>query len=338
MIFRKSNMSENAVISVLITAYNIDDYIGQTLQSVLLQESLYPFEILVGDDGSDDRTVDIINSYIKDNPGRIKLFQMPREKGVEYNRVERSSANRLNLLKNATGRYCSFLDGDDIYTDKKRLEKMADKLEAMKNRDCIACAHNLDMLYEDGRRKPLCSARRERKISLKDYWTQMFLQSDAFMFRNIYREHEPKGRLKSLFDDNNITFWFLRYGKIYYLPEAMAAYRQVGGSSWNAIDDLKRAASNMIGYSMERELAPELKKYSDARHYKDLKYLAKHKKDLKRENLEPFYTTAEKLKLQYALEAYSMNGHWIEKSLKSGKRGIRKAAMRRRIRKLFGRY
>ena len=327
---------EKPLISVLVTAYDLEKYIEECIESVLSQECPYPFEILAGDDGSDDRTYELLKSLEERGEGRLKVFRMDREQGVKYNRVERSSANRLFLLSKAEGRFVSFLDGDDIYTDKGRLRKMADILMDADNEDCILAAHNLDLLYDDGRRVPLSRAVKERKISLEEYWTSMFLQSDAVMFRNIYNEHRPEGRLIYSFDDNNIMFWLLLHGKMYYIPERMAAYRQVGGSSWSAIDELKKNASNMIGYSVERELAPDKRKISDIRHYKNLSFLCAAKGSFELRDLDPFYTTASDHGMKEALEAYSLDGEWIKESLRTGRIGNISVRIRRSIKKMLG--
>jgi len=332
------------VISILITTYNIADYVAETIESVLSQQCSYPYEILIGDDGSTDGTDRIAEKYCEDNPERIRLFRMPRDPDADYNRVERSSANRLCLLKNARGKYVSFLDGDDYYLRTDRLQRMAEILEDGKNRDCILCAHNLLMVYPDGHSAPLSGMKKERKITFPEYWKLTFLQSNAVLFRNIYREELPQGLLARIYDDNNITCALLRHGKMYYLPECYGAYRQVEGSSWNAIDRVKQAASNFIGYSVERECIPEYGRISDIRHYPDLKVLYRHRAELSAERLSPFYQTAKALKLEKSLRVYRMGRRGgaplseIRKRLILAGAGYYMARVMRLCRKAFGIY
>lgn len=293
-------------VSVLITAYNIKEYIAQTMDSVLRQRTEFSYEILVGDDGSDDGTEELLSEYEKKYPDRIRVFSMEREAGRKYNRVERSAANRLNLLERAEGKYCTFLDGDDYYTADDRLQRMVEVLERPENRDCVMCAHNLMMVYPDGSQTPLTRAKRERKISVKQYWKLMFIQSNAILFRNRYREALPTEHCARYFDDNNITYWLFQMGKMYYLPECMGAYRQVAGSSWNAIDRLKKSASNMIGYSVELELNPKGRRLSNIRHYPDYAYLFRHRKEIDQKSCAPFYSTAVEHRLTEAVKVYRM--------------------------------
>ncbi|MBR3307908.1 MAG: glycosyltransferase family 2 protein [Lachnospiraceae bacterium] len=331
-------------ISVLITAYNIKDYIAECLDSVLMQKTAFDYEIIVGDDGSDDGTWELLNIYAAKHPGKIRLVRQPRDKDREYNRVSRSAANRLAILKEAKGEYISFLDGDDYYISEDRLSRLAEALEDEADSDCICAASNLSLVWEDGHSMPLSRAKCERKISLEEYWPLMFLQANAMMFRNIYKEDTPKGPLAAVFDDNNMTCWLLRHGKMYYIPDTLGAYRQVTGSSWNAIDLLKQSASNMIGWSVERYLMPDKHRLSAIRHVKDLKYLYDRRGTFTAADLEPFYTTALENKLTFALRIYSAleeeceDSERIRKQLMAG--GLEYAAARagRAAMKLTGKY
>ena len=56
-------MAEQVKVSVLITTYDLEGVIERALKSVLGQECGFDYEVLVGDDGSADRTVEIVKSY-----------------------------------------------------------------------------------------------------------------------------------------------------------------------------------------------------------------------------------------------------------------------------------
>ncbi len=335
-------MAEQIKVSVLITTYELEGVIGQALKSVLGQECGFAFEVLVGDDGSADRTVEIIKGYADRYPGKIRIFTMPRRPGVRYNPVHRAAANRLNILKEARGEYCCFLDGDDHYTDKHRLQRMAGILDA--NSDCIMCAHNLWMVYENGEKHRLMRMKKEHKYSLEQYWKLLFLQANALMFRNIYLQHPPAGALARNFDDNNITFWLFQYGKMYYLPECMGAYMQSEASSWNRMSELQHAALNMTGYNVEVLTAPVKRRLSDIRHYNDLRVLYEARGTYSTEDLQPFYDNAAEEGLTEALKAYGLCSPDPETEKELGSRLLRAkcgymlAKAQRAVDKLLGRY
>lgn len=335
-------MAEQIKVSVLITTYELEGVIEQALKSVLGQECSFGYELIVGDDGSEDDTVGIVKRYADQYPGKIRIFTMPRQAGVKYNPVHRAAANRLNILKEARGEYCCFLDGDDHYTDKERLQKMADVLDH--NSDCIMCAHNLWMVYENGEKHKLMRMTKEHKYSLEQYWKLLFLQANALMFRNIYAQHTPQGALARNFDDNNITFWLFQYGKMYYLPQCMGAYMQSEGSSWNKMSELQHAALNMTGYNVEILTAPEKRALSDIRHYNDLRVLYEARGSYGPKDLQPFYDNAKKEDLTEALKAYGLMqpDPELEKEmgqrLRRAKRGYLLAKAQRALSKLMGRY
>lgn len=357
------------LISILITSYNIKDYIAGAIESVLMQKSqdTFKIEILVGDDGSTDGTVDVIQEYIQKEPDIISIYEMPREAGVNYNRVERSSANRINLLKHAKGDYVSFLDGDDFYTDDRKLLKQVEILE--KDKTLSLCTHNVSIyagkeLYlksaPDGQR--LSRAKKNHRWSFSEYWSVEFIQANAMLFRNYYKHGNDKLAktleelledniaLKNNFDDNNITLAFFMYGDMYYISDVMGAYRQLPDSSWNAIDELKKHVSNMIGFSLELEILKYVKQHNSnvninnyrnamfARHFVNMDYLANNEANITKDSCQPFYDTAVKYNIKPALLVY--NNSWDEMNVTRKKANVyrTKAKLKRALLKLIGNY
>ena len=89
-------------ISVCMTTYNGEKYLKEQLDSILVQLSAYD-EVIIGDDGSTDSTLDIVNSY---NDSRIKFFK---------NSFQNLILNFEFTLKQAKGDYIFLADQDDIW-------------------------------------------------------------------------------------------------------------------------------------------------------------------------------------------------------------------------------
>jgi hypothetical protein len=97
-------MSTSPRISVLLTSFNRERYIAQAIESVLAQ-SMTDFELVIADDRSTDRTVDIINDFAKKD-SRIRVALNERNLG-DY-------ANRRRVAELARGRFLKYHDSDDV--------------------------------------------------------------------------------------------------------------------------------------------------------------------------------------------------------------------------------
>lgn len=115
-------------VSIIVPIYNIEEYLGKCLDSVLNQ--VYRnLEIILVDDGSTDMSPYICNCYAKKD-NRIKVIH--KKNG--------GAASARNLgLENATGEYINFVDGDD-YLDKFYIQELIKQLENTRS-DIAVCSY-----------------------------------------------------------------------------------------------------------------------------------------------------------------------------------------------------
>lgn len=104
-------------ISIIVPVYNVEKYVEKCIQS-LINQSYKNIEIILVDDGSNDRSNKIIDEYAKVDSRILTIHQ--KNKGV--------SAARNAGLKVATGEYVGFVDPDD-YVDYQMYETMLKKIE-----------------------------------------------------------------------------------------------------------------------------------------------------------------------------------------------------------------
>ena len=90
-------------VSVIVPVYNVENYIEQALNS-LLGQTLSDLEIIAVDDGSSDKSGEILDQYAQEYPQRIEVLH-----------IQNSGAGnaRNEGLKRAKGKYIGFLDSDD---------------------------------------------------------------------------------------------------------------------------------------------------------------------------------------------------------------------------------
>ncbi|WP_088032400.1 glycosyltransferase family 2 protein [Evansella clarkii] len=124
------------LVSIITPAYNSEKFIRHTIDSVLAQ-TYSNWEMIVVDDCSTDRTVEIVTEFMeKDN--RIKLVQLKENKGP--------ALTRNTAIKYARGRYLAFLDSDDQWLP----EKLQRQLVFMKKNDIAFSYTNYEFIDEDG--------------------------------------------------------------------------------------------------------------------------------------------------------------------------------------------
>jgi len=118
-------MERNYIISVAMATYNGEKYIKEQLDSIIKQLNKCD-EIIISDDGSTDKTIDIIKAY---NDKRIKLIEGPHD-GVKE--------NFANAIINCHGKYIFLSDQDDIWMD----NKVSIILDVFEKNKCTCVVHD----------------------------------------------------------------------------------------------------------------------------------------------------------------------------------------------------
>lgn len=261
-------------ISVLITFYNQEQYVDRAINSVMSQKTNFPFKVIIGDDGSSDGTINKILDWEEKYSERITHIVQPREKGKKYIGGSRASRNRLALLAEVDTPYFIYLDGDDYWTDDEKLQIQFDILEKQENSDCVGCAHIIDMFDEDHPKKITPIPRfinHERKYDLKEYWRNYYFHTDTILFRSSVKDKIRKDFLLDFFNDNLITYAFLQFGKIYFLPRTMAAYVQNQTGIWASEKKAVSVLRNILSYDIELKINHNMRRISNLRHVIDFK-------------------------------------------------------------------
>lgn len=119
---------DQPVVSICCITYNHEHYIEDALEGFLTQETDFPFEILIHDDASTDRTADIIREYEAKYPRLIKpIYQTENQysKGLKMNTT-------FNFPR-AKGEYIALCEGDDYWLSPFKLKKQKEFMENNKN-------------------------------------------------------------------------------------------------------------------------------------------------------------------------------------------------------------
>ena len=227
-------MSFSYTISVRLMTYNHAPFIREAMDGILIQQTSFPVEVVVGDDFSTDGTLDIIREYRSTENIHIRILE--RQKGDIYHQ-ERQKLGRIhnfqNILDNCTGKYIALLDGDDYWTDPLKLQKQVDFLEQNSLFSCSA--HQSFIIYEDSsnRTSKKFAENVSSELTIHDFLGHRKFHTASIVFRaDIIRKHFLPLNIVSA--DRALILLLGSYGKVKYFEDEMCCYRKnTGGiSSW----------------------------------------------------------------------------------------------------------
>lgn len=128
------NKDREIKVTVICVIYNQEKYLQKCLDGFAEQKTDFPFEVILHDDASTDKSVEIINRYCEEYP---EIFVPILQKANQYSR---KIPFFKRLMDEAKGEYIALCEGDDYWCDPYKLQKQYDY---MKNHpECSMCVHN----------------------------------------------------------------------------------------------------------------------------------------------------------------------------------------------------
>lgn len=215
-------------VTIATTTYNQEKYIGECLDGIVMQETNFPFQVIVSDDGSTDNTRKILKEYSKKYPDIVKPIFRKENLGPMDNFIE--------TLNGINSEYVALCDGDDFWTDKNKLQKQVDFLDTHK--DYTICFHQTKIFFEDGSKADELFPKKEKvkeTTRLKDLVKECYIPANAVMYRwqfnkkNSFKEKFPTNIVPG---DYFVHLLHARQGKIKFLKEIMSCYRRHDAGMW----------------------------------------------------------------------------------------------------------
>ncbi|MFI1744768.1 glycosyltransferase family 2 protein [Thalassobellus sediminis] len=124
------------LVSIITPMFNSEAFISETINSVLKQ-TYKNWELLLIDDNSQDKTLSIVQEYIKNYP-QIKLLKNDTNQGA--------AISRNKGIDFAKGDYIAFLDADDLW----KPEKLESQIKFMQTENCDVCYSSYELIKENG--------------------------------------------------------------------------------------------------------------------------------------------------------------------------------------------
>ena len=215
------------MVSVVCDVFNHEDYLRECLDGIVMQQTNFAFEILIHDDASTDKSVEIIKEYVDKYPHLFKpIYQKENKfsKGI--------SIWKDIQFPRAKGKYIAICEGDDYWTDPLKLQKQIDILE--QDESLMVCCTNCSVVDNKG-----VELQAVRGNVVKDDIQGQYNLHDFFRDNHqyptlsvVYRRTHIKEIEEKFAHTRNAflgdwTLWIclMIYGDIYFLNEVTCAYR-----------------------------------------------------------------------------------------------------------------
>lgn len=260
------------VVSICCITYNHEQYISEAINSFFMQETDFPFEIVIGEDCSTDGTRKVIDRYTKEYPNLIKLVTSEINVGM--------NANFNRTIKTCIGKYIALCEGDDYWIDSKKLQLQADFLK--NNDDFNLCFHNFKTL----RGSTLSSSNTQLLdvITFEEYASNMpNIQTLSTMFRNSSNCLIPDEFINKVKGSHFLFLKISENSKIKFINEEMAVYRVHDGGIWskqNTQNQCYMALDNINAmieyYKNNQSVISRLKKVHDCKAFYYMNYFFSH--------------------------------------------------------------
>ncbi len=215
-------MKTKPLVSVTMSTYNVEEFVRDSLECIVNQ-TLRDIEIICIDDGSTDRTKDILLEYAEKDR-RVQVILKEHNEGL--------AVARNQSLSLAKGKYVAFVDGDDLMSE--TLFEKAYKLAESEQSDMVlwdycSFVHESEIEASSAKASELINVNAEDKLAL--------LRRPAFTWIKLIKTavardlaiHFPKGLTRQ----DIPVHWHLitSLNKIALLPERLCYYRQQGGAT-----------------------------------------------------------------------------------------------------------
>lgn len=215
---------DNYKLSVIVTNYNYGRYLSQCLDSIISQ-TYKPFEIIIADDASTDNSVEVIKKYEE---------KYPQVKGIINKKNQKLARNKHNAILSAKGNYITFIDSDDFYVSKYKLEKEMELVKKFKEeagKDTIAFSKHI---YVDKEGKKCSDVIIKRMVQGNIYYNLLsfsfrnYKPRDFTLCKQAYLSVDGFDYKSKLYVDDCLKLKLAAKYEFYFCGELGTAYRKHG--------------------------------------------------------------------------------------------------------------
>jgi glycosyltransferase involved in cell wall biosynthesis len=228
-------------VSILMITYNHEKFIAQAIESVLMQDVDFDYEIVIGEDCSTDHTRDIVTEYEKRYPEKIRVLLSEKNLGM--------LRNYARTFHSCKGQYIAVLDGDDYWSSPYKLKKQVDFLDA--HPETSVCFHKVKA-KNDGSSKSFDIGPPDEKIKflLEDLIPCNFIANCSVMYRAGLVNTLPEWWYTVEMTDWTTHILHAQHGDIGYINEVLGIYRVHPNGVWSMRSDIIKLQEDIKVYDL----------------------------------------------------------------------------------------
>ena len=238
------------IVSACIITYNQDLYIRECLEGAINQNINFDYEIVIGDDCSNDETSRICEEFALAYPSIIKYTKRSKNLGM--------IGNWTKTISDCTGKYIALCEGDDYWTDPLKLQKQVDFLEA--NAEYGICWTHYEILNNDKLEAPhwfnLIDTKRNFNVDFNNFASPYCTYTLTCMFKRNLLDFDTIKKFK-FFKDNSLYALCLSESKGILLNFLGGVYRIHPTGIYSTSSNLNQAYSNYFNYKEILKILPK---------------------------------------------------------------------------------
>jgi len=216
------------LLSVAVITFRHSEFLRQALDAILSQKTDFPFEVVIGDDCSDDGAFEILEEYQKNYPEQVRVL------GFEENLGHHTANGRLNWIRTnraCRGKYIALQEADDYWTHDGKLQAQVDLLESD---DTLSASMHCASIYDERLKETVevyPSPPFKERFNLLDTidHTKALAATASLVYRNSEELPFPKWVLHAFAIDRFIYTVLSTRGDIGFIGKTWSVYRRHNG-------------------------------------------------------------------------------------------------------------
>ena len=241
-------LCKHPVVSVSMITYNHEPYIRQAIEGVMMQKTDFEFELVIGEDCSQDKTREICFEYQKKFPDKIRVLWW-------HENVSKLGGNGRRVRAHCRGEFIAFCEGDDYWVDPLKLQKQVDVMRKYPNVGICFCGSRIYnskkdkwSQWNDGSWNSSCVIPSKEYMlysmfgrnPYKNFGPEFFQMTATFLVRkslwdkavSLYELTQGRTRV----GDGKVSMGVGSLSDAYYLSDVVSVYRQTttGATVYNA--------------------------------------------------------------------------------------------------------